>query len=126
VIGGVATFGAMYLLSVFVASIADAANQDEFTPLFIPVAGPFVTLGTADHEGGGTFFLVLDGVAQAGGLAMFIAGLAFPRKVLVRNDVSGWSALGDVAGEPAALPRLEVVPVSLGKGGLGLGLQGTL
>jgi hypothetical protein len=87
-----------------------------------------VTLGTADHEGGGTFFLVLDGVAQAGGLAMFIAGLAFPRKVLVRNDVSGRSTLGDVAGEPAAppSPRLEVVPVSLGKGGLGLGLQGTL
>jgi hypothetical protein len=102
----------MYLISVFVASIADAANADEFTPLFIPVAGPFVTLGTADHEGSGTFFLVLDGVAQAGGLAMFIAGLAFPRKVLVRDDVGG--------------RHIELAPVPLGKGGLGLGLQGTL
>ena len=62
VIGGTVTFGACYLLSAMTASVADSNNDDEFAPLFVPVAGPFITIGTANAEGAGTFWLVVDGV----------------------------------------------------------------
>ena len=55
---------------------------------------------------------VIDGLAQATGVAMFIAGLALPKKTLVRNDVftSGLTLV----------PR----PMTLGRAGAGLGLLG--
>jgi hypothetical protein len=89
-ITGVALFGGFYLISVFVASLAVDSNlggNDNFVPLYIPAVGPFVTVGSAQAEGGGAFLLILDGVVQCGGIAMAILGLALQKSELVRNDV---------------------------------------
>lgn len=112
---GLGMFGAAYLPSVFVAAIVsdacDAAGcRNVAWPLFIPVLGPFITIGTY----GGTSttanaFLVLDGLIQAGGAAMFIYGLAAPKTVLVRNDVGS----------------LHVQPMMVGGTSPGISLGGT-
>jgi hypothetical protein len=52
--------------------------------------------------------LVLDGIVQVAGATMFIAGFAFPRTRLVRNDVV-----------------VSVVPTTFGNGGYGIGAIGT-
>jgi hypothetical protein len=117
VVGGAVTFGAVYLITALtgavVGDICVATNTTSCTSaklLLIPVAGPFTLLGagvgaTAD------LFLVIDGLAQAGGIAMFIAGLAAPRTVLKRNDV----------GKVTLTPK----PITFGTHGGGFGLTGT-
>jgi hypothetical protein len=124
VIGGGVTFGAVYIFSALFASVLDAGenaigdnNDDSFVPLYIPVVGPFITIGSAQSDGGGTFILVVDGVAQVGGIAMFIAGLAAQRTELVRNDV------GKV--------DFHLTPMMVGKdyrgnSTMGLGIVGTM
>jgi hypothetical protein len=52
--------------------------------------------------------LFLDFLGQAAGLTMFIAGLALPRPMLVRNDVVS----------------MTVVPMMVGKDASGLGFVG--
>lgn len=114
IIGGTVTFGITYLLSIFVASIAvDGNGGSEFGPLFIPVIGPFITIGTADSRDFGTFTLLLDGAAQAGGVAMFVAGMLTDRKYLIRNDVV------------TAQPKFKLTPI-VSNNTIGLGLRGTL
>jgi hypothetical protein len=90
VIAGASTFGALYLLSVAVATSAqdDLSDDEELAPLFIPVAGPFVTMATADPVALGTVALILDGVGQSTGVALFIAGLAARKRVWLRSDVA--------------------------------------
>jgi hypothetical protein len=110
IVGGAVTFGVLYLLSAFTASIAVDGGDSDFGSLFIPVAGPFVTIGTADAEGAGTFALVLDGVGQAGGVAMFIAGMMTEEKFLLRNDQA----------------KISVTPMMMGNSSFGLGLRGAL
>jgi hypothetical protein len=85
VIAGASVFGGVYLLTCMGAAIAhdESSNPEQFDPLFIPVAGPFVTIHTADANATGTFGLVIDGLAQTAGLSMFIAGLAAQEDVLV-------------------------------------------
>jgi hypothetical protein len=90
IIAGSITFGAPYIISVLVAATvvsADQNNGGQFAPLFAPVVGPFITIGTAHSEGAGTFWLVFDGLAQAGGVAMFIAGLTMEEKYLQRTPI---------------------------------------
>lgn len=114
IIGGAVTFGVTYLLSVLVglsaetADVASGGTGESFTPLYIPLAGPFVTIGTAEAKGGGIFVLMLDGVAQVAGATMLIGGLASPATKLVRNDFG-----------------LSVKPIVTGNT-LGFGLSGTL
>lgn len=89
--GGLGLFGGTYAISLIVAAVGqDSCSYSGCTnsaaPLFIPVVGPFVTMGNTDSATADVF-LVLDGLAQAGGLAMFIYGLAVPKTVLVRNDL---------------------------------------
>ncbi len=94
-IGGGVTFGVTWLLSALVgAALSESFNDDDTIenddtawPLFIPVAGPFIGIGTMEASYGPGFILVLDGLAQTGGLAMFIAGLAAKKQMLVRDDV---------------------------------------
>jgi hypothetical protein len=94
IIGGAVTFGVFYLISALVGAIALDCNSlitscsNSLGVLLIPGAGPFVALGTAKPDGVGAFALVVDGVAQAGGLLMLVLGIAVPRSVLVRNDIA--------------------------------------
>jgi hypothetical protein len=61
--------------------------DDHVWPLALPVAGPFIAIGTANSAGAGTAALLLDGILQTGGLACFIAGLAVKHSVLVLQPV---------------------------------------
>lgn len=76
----------------------------------VPIAGPLVLAAGEGGDPGGTAIFVVDGILQAAGLAMLIAGLAARTHVLVRQE-----------GHVVALPA----PLSLGKNGTGLGLTGT-
>ena len=88
VIGGAVMFGAMYLLTALTAAaVSDASSgSSNVGALYSPGAGPFIFMSQSSSATG-TFALAVDGVVQIGGLAMFIAGLAAPRNVLVRNDL---------------------------------------
>lgn len=111
VIGGAVTFGAVYLINVLVA-IPLVAHDDDFTPLYVPAAGPFVTMATEQSEGAGTTVLAIDGIVQTGGLLMLVLGLALQKEELVRDDYY----------EEA----VRVEPMRMGRDGFGLGLGGTL
>ena len=77
--------------------------------LFIPVLGPFIDIGTTqDRNAIGVVVDVIDGLGQAGGLAMLVIGIAVPKTVLVR----------------AAGIEMKPMPL-LAKGVAGLGLTGT-
>jgi hypothetical protein len=116
VIGGAVTFGTVYLINVLAAAIATdtcsvgALGCSTLSALYIPVAGPFVQLGNS-HSATGSFGLVFDGLLQAGGAAMLIAGIAAPRTVLIRNDLAGI--------------ELTPTPMTFGKTGAGFGFKGT-
>jgi hypothetical protein len=58
-----------------------------------------------------TTLLLLDGIAQTGGVALFIAGFAAPRPVLVRDDT--------------ARLRFMPIPMSFGRSSAGFGIVGT-
>lgn len=101
VIVGAATLGGAWFISAMVATAVEQDNETEW--LYIPLAGPWVTLAARDYAGNDcasqySYFtctsaraedtyaavgLVLDGVIQAGALAVFIAGLAVERERLV-------------------------------------------
>jgi hypothetical protein len=113
VVGGAVLFGTTYLLSAIVAAaVTDCHCGGTAGALFIPGAGPFVELGQS-NSATGSLFLVLDGVSQLGGIAMFVAGLAAPRTVLVRNDLGSTSAF-----------HLALSPI-VGPGRSGMGVVGT-
>lgn len=88
VIAGATTFGSLYILSAAVgAAFQEDRDGEEHAPLFAPVIGPFITMGTADTSSLGVFVLILDGVGQAAGVAMFVAGLAAKNKIWVRTQL---------------------------------------
>jgi hypothetical protein len=86
VVGGAVLFGTTYLISALTgAAGSDLSNCGCYGALFVPGVGPFIELGQSTTATG-SLLLVLDGVSQLGGIAMFIAGFAAPRTVLVRDD----------------------------------------
>ena len=116
-IAGTVTFGATYLFSALTAGLVDSGCGNSTSSscstgvgaLYVPVVGPFIGIGTMHSSGSGTFVLVIDGIAQAGGVAMAIAGLALDTSELVRNDVG----------------KVHVTPW-VAQGVTGLGLSGSL
>jgi hypothetical protein len=125
VAAGASIFGGMYLFTILGASIADAGCSSGLggsgsgscaTALFAPIVGPFIQMGQGNTTLG-NFWLGFDGVVQAGGLAMFIIGLAAPTTVLVRNDL-GYA--------PTKAPKLALTPVPIVSPTVqGMGLVGT-
>lgn len=97
--GGAGMLGGMWVLSVIIGAVGNAGHDrglggdgsEPWTPMFFPVVGPFITMGTAssDLSSGGAAMLALDGVAQVGGAAMIVLGIALPKKQLVRDEVGG-------------------------------------
>jgi hypothetical protein len=93
VAGGTSVLATFWAVSAISAVMLDREAADEgdpnfddmYWPMFIPVAGPFVTIGTADSSGTGAAILALDGVVQAAGLGMFIAGFAAPKVEIVED-----------------------------------------
>jgi hypothetical protein len=120
VIGGSVTFGVLWLLNISVASVAVQATSDcsscsssGLEPLFAPIVGPFIAIATTRANALGGFWLGFDGVVQAGGVAMLIAGIAAPKNRLIRNDISGKNLF---------LP----IPMTFGRNSGGLGFVGTM
>ena len=101
--GGAATLFSVYGLTAIVGSFmvfaedidaqdgvdGNGVDPEDYYPLFIPVAGPFITIGTADTDRPASVLLVANGIAQSAGLAMFVAGLAVQQDVLVRIPTYG-------------------------------------
>ncbi len=111
VITGAVLFGVLYLLSTLVAAANDNSyDNNRDSALWIPVVGPFIQLGSSTNVSGDNEIFVLDGLAQTAGVTMLVLGLAFPRHILVRNDLATMSFV------PA--------PMRVGREGGGLGLVG--
>lgn len=119
IVAGVAIFGGCYLASALAAGhTLSERYSDESTALsalFIPVAGPFVTIGTtgldfsSEDDRVPILFLMIDGLAQTAGVVLAIAGLsASETAVLVRNDQEGASIAPQiVVGARAAALRWQ-------------------
>ncbi|WP_394834291.1 hypothetical protein LVJ94_48110 [Pendulispora rubella] len=109
IIGGAVPFGVFYVFSLMAASISQDTDERKSTSaLFLPAVGPFIQAAQTDSSTG-TFFCVLDGIVQTGGLAMLISGIASPKTVLVRNDLGF---------------KMELRPIATNTG-MGLGLGGS-
>jgi hypothetical protein len=101
VIAGAVTLGAMWVASIaayamlieeddrvtfddgsgnFVTIEDDA--EERWAPLVVPVVGPFIAIGTSEDTSAAPY-LVIDGVAQVGGLTMLIVGLVMKKEKLV-------------------------------------------
>jgi len=76
--------------------------------LYVPIVGPWITIVECTTCEDTESLLALDGLAQAGGLTMFILGLALTQKSFVRNPEEYYG----------------VLPRRLGRDGYGLSLQG--
>ena len=82
-IAGGAVFGGVYLASTIVASFLDDKS------LAVPIAGPFIEMGMLAANSGSSgsslgpvhLALLMNGLTQAAGVAMLIAGLATKQKV---------------------------------------------
>lgn len=88
VIGGAVTLGVGWLIAATAAASIDDEIEDETAPLFIPVVGPFIAMGTLEAEGAGRAALFVNGMAQAAGAAMLIGGIAATKTVLVRTKTA--------------------------------------
>lgn len=79
---GATVLGGLWLASTVSAIVLDSQPDgtgdpnfdDNYSTMFIPVAGPFMTIATADSSGTGTAILALDGALQLGGAALMVAG----------------------------------------------------
>jgi hypothetical protein len=113
IISGAILFGVPYLYSTFIAALGDdiSSSTGGSNPvgwLYLPVLGPFIEISKSDSAAVNEV-LVLDGLAQGIGAALFFHGLLYPRPILVRND----------------LALLSVTPAPVGKDGTGMMLMGT-
>jgi hypothetical protein len=112
VIAGSVVFGIFYLISTGVAAAGADVHPGAANPeaaLWIPGIGPFIQIGSTSSATG-DWALAVDGIAQSGGLALLVYGIASPRPVLVRNDLGF-----------RVVPR----PMALGRNGGGFGLVGS-
>jgi hypothetical protein len=104
-VGGAVTFGVVYGLSAFVASIGEDASRGDGTnevgALWVPVAGPFLQMGRTDSATG-RFFFASVGAAQLAGALMLYYGLTTKERVLVRNDLVGSLTVAPLAGNGAS------------------------
>jgi hypothetical protein len=119
IIGGAATLGSTWFLSLLIGTVIDSFNNgltgDRGSiawPLYIPVVGPFIGIPVFDSSGSGTFLLLMDGFAQAGGAAMIIGGALTTQKRLVRVAETQ--------------PSWTVLPTRMGTNGMGISLVGTM
>jgi hypothetical protein len=113
VIGGAVTWGVGWLLAATAANVLIKERADEpdtlcyddssgnyycnedhddddvpgAAALYVPLLGPFIAMHTMRHQidGGGNALLFLNGIMQATGFSLLVAGAAAKRTVLVRD-----------------------------------------
>jgi hypothetical protein len=124
VVGGASLFGTAYGISLTIAALnAPNSSHDPWmtNAMFVPVVGPFISMGSslsniAGNCGmwcglgvGAEALLAVNGLAQAGGLALMIYGLAHPATV--------------VPDHPAQSHKVKLMPTPIaGRGFAGAGL----
>jgi hypothetical protein len=112
---GASVFTVAYLASAIGATTGyDAVDDDKSDRgvLWIPIVGPFIAVGQVHAAGPGVVY-ALDGVVQAGSVALFGLGLAGSHVGHVRQ----------IGGSPA-IEDLAVVPM-VGGGATGAIVAGT-
>jgi hypothetical protein len=109
-ITGSVLLGGAYLPALVAAGLSDRNGDDK---MFIPVAGPWMTLRQGEEESGGQkALLIADGAVQGLGALMMLAGLVVPEK-----RTQNWLLIGQRDG-------LQVGPTNM-RAGFGLGARGT-
>lgn len=110
VISGSILLGVTYIYSSLLAAAGEDASDGGHNTLgwlWMPVLGPFFEMSETDSTAA-RYVLFLDGMAQAAGLTMLIAGALYPKHILVRND----------------LASMSFVPMKIGSDGSGMGVVG--
>lgn len=93
---GLALFGLAYGLSLGVGLAVvtvGGSDSEEFAPLLIPLAGPFIALGTLPDA---SATMTLNGITQTAGLLMTAIGIFATEQLLVRVDAPAASARPDI------------------------------
>jgi len=91
ILAGASVFAAFYSLAALGALNEPDSNEAPYGVLGIPVLGPFILVGAAEWRGDSgipTFIFLFDGLSQAAGVALVVAGFAKKEQVLVRKDLS--------------------------------------
>ncbi|CAN5407959.1 hypothetical protein BH09MYX1_BH09MYX1_53140 [soil metagenome] len=86
IIGGSVVFGVAYAAALAGAFLS-SFSKESFLTLVIPLVGPYVAAAQASDATSKAVF-VGDGIVQAGGVVMFVAGFLAPRTVYVKDDFS--------------------------------------
>ncbi|MBK8254095.1 MAG: hypothetical protein IPK82_15695 [Polyangiaceae bacterium] len=84
-IAGASVFGGLWIASAIAGGFMEDSgryNGNHGWPMYIPVIGPLITIGTANTSAAGTTPLVFDALGQGAGVVMFIIGMATTDKVL--------------------------------------------
>jgi len=104
VIGGAVTLGVTWGVSSLVWAIGEDTSDgpSDVRYMWIPVAGPFLTLAHTDSATAKVFLVGLGG-AQLAGAIMLYYGMTSRKKVLVRNDLVGSLQVAPMAGEAQGL-----------------------
>jgi hypothetical protein len=93
---GVAMLSIGYVTSSVAGLVATqedrTASAGNWNPLFIPVVGPFVAIGSLDANAAGTGVLLADGLLQTAGLVAIITGALDARFKIVRTEVGSSDA----------------------------------
>jgi hypothetical protein len=112
IVGGLVTFGSLYLISAVVAAAVqdDTRDSGRLAWLYAPAVGPFIEATRTSVTARFTM-LVLDGLLQTGAIALFVYGMAKPMKILVPDEYGR--------------SRVTVRPLTFGKNSIGLGLVGS-
>lgn len=85
IFGGAAMVSIAWVTSIAVGLVAaedeedrgidgDGVEADDWTPLFVPIGGPFASIVSVDSGGVGTGLLLADGALQAAGVALIVVG----------------------------------------------------
>ena len=88
---GIGVLAPLYGLSVLFGGTYLGSERGEgkmYGPLLVPVVGPFITMGTADTEEFGTMILAINGLGQAAGAALLVAGMLSNEKYLALRSAS--------------------------------------
>jgi hypothetical protein len=99
---GITLFATGWVLSVLIAGVGSSAEKEDaddaadgvtagdWMPLYAPVVGPFIAIGTLDPSPAGTGVLLADGVLQVGGVIGIVGGIISRKYKLLRT---GYGAL---------------------------------
>lgn len=86
---GAGVLGGFWALSAVIATAGVGyGTGDASWPLYVPIVGPFMAIGTTKELDESILLLVTDGGLQVGGATMLVLGLAIPVKKLVRDSAT--------------------------------------